>query len=324
MAAKITVLCLAFLALLLAAPGYAASWPNKPQWQNTDFSSFSAPAEEFLPGGPGKDGIRAVDHPEFQPIGDADIDGREPVILLREKGDIRAYPLSIIIHHEIVNDIIAGRPVAVTYCPLCNAAIVFDRRVDGRITSFGVTGILRNADLVMYDRETESWWQQFTGEAIVGARTGHVLTRLPAPLISFDQFKQAYPKGMVLKPPFPGRYRYGRNPYIHYDSSNGMFNVFARLPRGFSRMERVVVVGDQAWRLSALAKAGRIEQGDIRLSWQPGQASALDSGRIADGRDVGTIRAERKNADGAWQEAIYDVTFAFAFAAFKPDGIWHD
>ncbi len=96
------------------------------------------------------------------------------------------------------------------------------------------------------------------------------------------------------------------------------------LPRGFPRMERVVVVGDQAWRLSALAKAGRIEDGDIRLSWQPGQASALDSGRIAEGRDVGTVRAERKNAVGVWQEAIYDVTFAFAFAAFKPEGIWHD
>ena len=97
-------------------------------------------------------------------------------------GEARAYPLRILIWHQIVNDRIAGIPVAVTYCPLCNAAIVFDRRVDDETLEFGTTGLLRHADMVMYDRLTESWWQQYEGRAIVGSLAGTRLTPLPARL----------------------------------------------------------------------------------------------------------------------------------------------
>src|SRR6516164_11039114 len=109
---------------------------------------------------------------------------REPVIFFVRGSDARAYPLQILIWHEIVNDIVGALPVAITFCPLCNTAIAFDRRVHGQTLSFGTTGKLRFSDLVMYDRQTESWWQQATGQAIVGALTGVQLMPLPAQTIS--------------------------------------------------------------------------------------------------------------------------------------------
>ncbi len=99
----------------------------------------------------------------------------EPVIALEQDGVARAYPLQILVLHEVVNDTVAGRPLLISYCPLCNSAIVFDRVVDGRTLEFGVSGFLSKSDLIMFDRDTESWWQQLTGEAIVGDRTGQVL-----------------------------------------------------------------------------------------------------------------------------------------------------
>ena len=175
------------------------------------------------------------------------------MIALEVGGVAKAYPLSILMWHEIGNHTIAGRPVAVTFCPLCNAAIVYERTIGGAETTFGVMGILRKSDLVMYDRATQSWWQQFTGSAIVGARTGTQLKRLPAKLISFARFKHLYPKGQVLAPNNPRAYRYGHNPYIDYNKTGRPFKVFVKMPKGFNHMERVVVVGDTAWRMSTFA-----------------------------------------------------------------------
>lgn len=110
----------------------------------------------------------------------------------------RAYPLQILIYHEIVNDVFAGRPVAVTFCPLCNAALVFDRRVRGRTLDFGTTGKLRRSDLVMYDRQTESWRQQFTGKGIVGHYAGASLSPLPSQIVSYGEFRRAHPVGEIL------------------------------------------------------------------------------------------------------------------------------
>lgn len=298
-------------------------WPNWRQWSQTDFSKHLVSASEFSDGGPGKDGIPAIDDPNFVAVQNMDLDPRSPMVVVEIDEIARAYPLSILIWHEIVNDEIAGQPITVTFCPLCNAAIVFDRRVDGQVTSFGVTGILRKSDLVMYDRATQSWWQQFTGRAIVGTQIGKTLVRLPAQLISFSEFKQAYPDGEVLIPPLPATRPYGRNPYVNYDTKGRPFDVFVKVPRGFSKMDRVVVVGNQAWKMTSIAKAGTITQGDLRLRWQAGQASALDTARMADGRDVGSIVVERQTPAGEWQLIVYDVTFAFVFAAFQPKGKWH-
>ena len=154
-------------------------------WAKTDFSQVAIPLSEVMSGGPPRDGIPPIDDPQFQPAAaDRTLSAREPVVSIEINGDARAYPLRILIWHEIVNDIVGGKPVTVTYCPLCNAAIVFDRMVDGEAKDFGTTGLLRNSDLIMYDRQTESWWQQFTGKAIAGSQVGSSLKFLPARLES--------------------------------------------------------------------------------------------------------------------------------------------
>ena len=157
------------VAAVLALPAAAAANPMfwAGEWPNTDFSRHSVDLAEIMSGGPPKDGIPSIDDPRFVPVSEVtDLTDTEPVIGVTVNGEARAYPLGIITRHEIVNDTIGGVPVTVTYCPLCNSSIVFDRRVDGQVLDFGTTGKLRNSDLVMYDRQTESWWQQFSGKEI--------------------------------------------------------------------------------------------------------------------------------------------------------------
>jgi hypothetical protein len=298
------------------------NWPNREQWPYTDFSRYSVNAEDITSGGPPRDGIPAIDNPQFKSIAEVDYDPREPVIALEINGEAKAYPMSVLIWHEIANDTLGGVPVTVTFCPLCNSAIVYDRRVDGKETTFGVSGLLRNSDMIMYDRHTHSWWQQFNGQGIVGTHMGESLKRIPARFVSYRQFVNRYPKGKVLVPTNPKARRYGCNPYVDYDRTGRPFNVFVKVPKGFRRMERVVVVGDTAWRMRSLAKAKTLEQDGLRFSWQKGQASALDDAKISRGRDVGSIIVERQDADGTWHLVNYDVVFAFVFAAFKPDGDW--
>ena len=152
----------------------------------TDFSYHTVPFDDFLSGGPPRDGIRPIDRPKFIGIDEADewLSDMEPVISFEINGVQRAYPLQILIWHEVVNDVVGGVPVTITFCPLCNSAIVFERTVGDMVLDFGTSGNLRNSDLVMWDRQTESWWQQFTGEAIVGRMAGTKLKFLPAPIIS--------------------------------------------------------------------------------------------------------------------------------------------
>ena len=148
---------------------------NTAYWPDTDFTIHSVDYDEIISGGPPPDGIPAIDNPVFESVNEADMWLGEdwPVMLFELNDDARAYPLAVLIHHEIVNDVVDGRPVALTFCPLCNATIAFDRAFpDGTLLDFGTTGNLRNSDLVMYDRQTKSWWQQFAGEAIVGELTG--------------------------------------------------------------------------------------------------------------------------------------------------------
>ena len=138
----------------------------------------------------------------------------EPVVALEINGHARAYPLQILMWHEIANDTVLRCPtVAVTFCPLCNSAIVFDSRVGDEVYDFGVSGLLINSDLVMYDRTTESLWQQFTGEGIVGDHAGDQLSFIPSSLISFADFKELYPDGIVLSRETGYMRQYGTNPY---------------------------------------------------------------------------------------------------------------
>ena len=186
-------------------------------WE-TDFSKHSVPYSEIFSGGPPRDGIPPIDNPMFVDVADPPeyMSDDEPVISLEIEGAAKAYPLAILMSHEIVNDELGGIPVSVTYCPLCNTSIVFDRRVGGRVLDFGTSGNLRNSDLVMWDRQTESWWQQITGEAIVGELTGTRLTFIPAAVVSWAQFREAYPDGQLLSRDTGFRRNYGLPPYSGY------------------------------------------------------------------------------------------------------------
>lgn len=298
----------------LAAP---AEWRG--EWPNTDFSRHSVDYAEIISGGPPRDGIPAIDAPRFKALDAVDLADSAPVIGLTVNGDSRAYPLGILTWHEIANDTVGEVPVAVTYCPLCNAAIVFDRRVGGQVLSFGTTGKLRHSDLVMYDRQSESWWQQFTGAAIVGARTGTVLETLPARLESFADFRRRAPDGKVLVPTDPDLRDYGKTPYVGYDSAGFPFLFRGEVPGGVAPLGRVIVIGDRAWTFDLLRARGQVEVDDLVLTWRAGQNSALDTRRIADGRDVGGVIAQRR-VDGTLVDTDHHITFAFVFFAFQPDG----
>ena len=294
---------------------------------DTDFSQHSVPLEEFFSGGPGKDGIPAINEPAFTAVADADeyVEDREPVILLDIAGDVRAYPIQILIWHEIVNDIVGGVPVAVTFCPLCNTALVFERTVGGRLLDFGTTGNLRNSDLVMFDRQTESWWQQFDGEAIVGELTGTELGRVPATLVAWDHVVAAQPDAQVLSRDTGSARPYGQNPYAGYDSIDTP--PFFPVERNDSRLApkaRVVFVergGESvAIPLSFLASEGELEVevgGDMLVfSFIEGVRSSLGNPAIAGGQLVGSAEVR----DAVTGELVpSDQPFWFAVGAFRPD-----
>jgi hypothetical protein len=309
----------ALIAVLLTAPLAAdpAEWAV--EWPKTDFSRHNVDLDDILSGGPPKDGIPALDAPDFLPASqETAIGDREPVMTLELGGDIRAYPIRYLMWHEIANDTVGGIPVAVTFCPLCNTAMVFDRRIGGRTLSFGVSGKLRASDMIMYDRQTESWWQQALGEGIVGEMTGMQLTQLTAVMESWAQFRARHPDGLVMAQP-NWRRQYGANPYAGYDSLDRPFLYDGENPpHGISPLARVVRVGTRAWPLDRLRKAGRLDEAGVILTWEEGQASALDSDEIERGQEVGTVRV----TDAQGNPVVHDMPFAFAFHAFHPQGAW--
>jgi Protein of unknown function (DUF3179) len=298
--------------------------PDAAQWK-TDFSKRRVPLAEFQSGGPPKDGIPAIDAPRYTRAGQVDfLEDREPVILVTVEGESRAYPLQILTWHEIVNTRLGDTPVAVTFCPLCNTAIVFDRRVDGRVLDFGTTGKLRDSDLVMYDRQTESWWQQFGGEALVGELAGERLRHLTARIVSWREFRSMHPSALVLNRDTGFDRDYGTNPYAGYDdvASPPLFAARNADDDRLPPKERVVYVevGTTAFAVpfSTFTDRRSIElqtdEGRLVVRWKPGVASALDAAAIVDGRDVG---AASVFLDG--EPVPFTEPFWFAVAAFRPD-----
>jgi len=324
MRALATLLIFVFLAVpALAGSDERIITFKRSGWADTDFSKTSIDLKEFRGGGPPKDGIPSIDKPLFKPIAEiTDIAAREPVVGLEINGDARAYPLRILMWHEIVNDTVGGLPVIVTFCPLCNTAIVFESKVAGKILEFGTTGLLQNSNLVMYDRQSQSWWMQFTGKAVVGKMLDTELTTVPARLESFENFKKRFPTGKVLVPNNPGMRNYGQNPYTRYDSMSVPFLFTGEMPKDIRPMERVVTFRKNgkmnAYALSLLAKKQTLKADDITLSWTAGQTSALDTSSIAKGRDIGNIIVQQ-NRNGTLVDIPYEVTFAFVVFAFNPD-----
>jgi hypothetical protein len=306
--------------IVFTAPAVAQVQFWKHEWPNTDFGKSDVPFTEILSGGPPRDGIPAIDNPQMIRVDQSkNIPNREPVMVVELDGETaRAYPIRYLMWHEIANDTVGSTPIAVTFCPLCNSGIIFDRRVSGKTLTFGVSGKLRNSDMIMFDRETESWWQQFSGTGIVGVQTGRKLKKLPGWMESWGAFRARNPDGLVMAEPKSSR-RYGQNPYAGYDSLDRPFLYNGEMPpHDIEPLSRVVVVKNRAWPLERLRKMNEITEKGVTISWIAGTASALDAAKIGQGKDVGSIRVI--NAKG--QDIAHDVAFAFAFHAFHPNGKW--
>lgn len=260
-------------------------------------------AEEIISGGPPPDGILPIDEPCFDtvPAADAWLQDQSPVLVVEVGDDRRAYPLAILTQHEIVNDVVGGEPLVVTYCPLCNSAIALERTVDGRVLDFGTSGRLYRSNLVMYDRQTRTLWTQFSGRAVVGGDlVGTELERVPTALLAWEEFRRAVPDGVVLsRASVPGR-DYGRNPYPGYEGEGDAF--LFRGPRDPRLPPNTRVVGVGADRDDPVAvtldllRDERVVEVDladepVTVWWAPGQASAIDTQQVDQGRDVGSTAA---------------------------------
>jgi len=287
---RLTLATLLTLALALAAAEATSLRTNR--------AKALVPLEEIIPGGPPPDGIPAIDRPAFvDPAAAAAwLHAREPVLALTIGDDARAYPLQILMWHEIVNDVVGGASVAITFCPLCNSALVFERSVDGATLDFGTSGMLYKSDLVMYDRQSHSLSSQMEGRAIVGDRAGARLRARPANTIAFEDWRAAHPTGKVLSRDTGHHRRYGVNPYQSYDTpALAPFLFQGRVDPRRPPKERVVgvAVGDARraypWPLLEQHRvvADSIAGEPIVIFYAQGTLSALDEGQIARSRPIG-------------------------------------
>lgn len=266
--------------------------------------------DEIISGGPPPDGIEPIEHPCFEPVDAAGewLEPQSPVLDIEVDGDRRAYPLAIMTQHEIVNDVIGGEPVVVTYCPLCNSGLAFHREVDGQVLDFGTSGRLYRSNLVMYDRQHKDLWVQFTGRAVVGEHwVGTELERIPTALVSFEEFAEAAPEGSVLSRATNPDRDYGRNPYPGYENraSDFLFDgpTDDRLPPNTRVAGLAGPDGEdpKAIPLERL-REDRLVRTDLNgapvvVWWAPGASSAVDANTVAGGKDVGQTSAFRR--DGA-------------------------
>jgi len=289
----------------------------------TDFSRTSIDLNELSVNVP-RDGIRSIDNPAFVSITEAEewLRMREPVILVSQKGEGRAYPLQVLMWHEIVNDEFKGLPLVVTFCPLCYSALAFERLVDGEMYEFGVSGMLRHSDLVMYDRQTHSLFQQLNGKGIVGTMTGTTLVPVAAQIVSFEEFKRAYPDGSVLSRDTGHTRRYGQNPYPGYDDIDEKPWLFrgkedGRLPP----MERVVTIEingkAKAYPHSITREEGTINDEHsgreiVIFHSENGAVSALDDASIAKSRVLGST--------GVFDRVVGEQLLSFR----QKDGVFQD
>ncbi len=280
-----------------------------PREFSTDFSRATISFDEVMSGGPPKDGIPAIDDPRFVPADEAAewLGPNESVLVFTTEGDAHIYPIQILMWHEIVNDVVGDRPVAITYCPLCNTGIAFGREHQGETLDFGVSGRLRFSNMLMYDRQSETWWQQATGVGVIGERAGERLEILPLLLLPWRDASVRFADASVLSRETGHNRDYGRNPYTRYDSSQQPF-----LYRGpevddtFEPLSRVIMVEigtEQRAFPYPVLREDRLAQEEIGgrpvvVLWQDEVASPLDHTLVARGRDVGTANAFLAQADG--------------------------
>ncbi len=301
-----------YVDIIRLPPDFCRDWPNQ------DWSRHTVPFGQIIRGCGARDCILALDTPgavsteghygvaRFAPVDAVDYAENLPIAVLRIGDVARGYPLHILTFHEIVNDEVAGVPVAASFCPLCNTVLAFDRRVDGAVLDFGVSGNLRHSDLIMWDRQTETWWQQATGEGIVGRHAGVFLRPLPMSVLSFGDFRRAFPDADILTEETGFRFLYGTNPFPNYDQGNTPKFFLWRSDSRLPALERVVTLSSGELNLavpfSALAEvalaAVDLAGTEVVVLWAPGTLSPLDDFQISDSRDIGSAAAYLPRVDG--------------------------
>jgi Protein of unknown function (DUF3179) len=208
----------------------------------------TVPLDKIVSGGPPQDGIPSIDSPKFQSVQEADkiLEDSEFVLGLNINGDIRVYPLQILVWHEIVNDVVGGKPIAVTYCPLCFTNQVFNRTlIDGNIVEFGTSGKLYNSNLVMYDRKSNSLWSQALGEGIVGDYSGIKLEKIPFDITYWKEWKKLYPESKVLSRDTGSVRPYGADPYGNYYTNDLILFPLANDDKRLGLKEIVIGLEDE-------------------------------------------------------------------------------
>lgn len=272
--------------------------PKLSGWR-TNTSKSLINIEELSPGGSAKDEIPAITKPKFETpfMAMKWLPDREPVISVVVGKTAKAYPLQVLIWHEIINDTIEGISIAVTFCPLSYSAAVYKRTINGRPLTFGVSGMLRNSCMVMYDRQTETLWQQFDGIALMGDMAGRQLECLPSQIISFGQFTAANRKGAVLTQETGFERSYGENPYVGYDDASSLPIMFkGGVNASLAPMEKVVAVkvNDRAVAYPGFVTASKGAINDeicdvpIVVFHTDGAVSAMDRQSIRNSRQVGS------------------------------------
>lgn len=283
---------------------------------DTNWDKHSIDYKELISGGPPRDGIPPIDNPKFQSIKEASswIKDNEPLIFVNINNKTKAYPLQVLIWHEIVNDELADKKISVTFCPLCNASIVFDRFLNGKLYDFGTSGLLRNSDLVMYDRQTQSLWQQFTGTAIVGEMLDKKLNEISSSIVSFKNIKDTYPKTLILSKDTGHNRDYGRNPYRGYDDINNSPFLLQTTPDSrLAPMRRVATVSlnnkDKAYSYKTI-RAKKVvndefENKKLALFYNDNIASALDKTYISSSKNAGSVLIYDRVLDSKEYEFYY-------------------
>jgi hypothetical protein len=289
------------LLVLLALPGAAAGK------NGFDLSDSAIPTGEIRLGGPARDGIPALFDPSVRPARDAPWADDDLVLAIAHAGEARAYPVAILDWHELVNDTLGGDPVLVTYCPLCGTGLVFDRRIDGASRSFGVSGLLYLADVLFYDRESESLWSQIHSRAVTGPARGTRLRMLRSEMALWGEWKRAHPRTTVLSRDTGHTRDYNRSPYAGYSASERLLFPTKYERRYSAKMPtigmRLVGGPARAYPAVEIARAGgtvreKFEGRDVRVSYDP-EAQIFE---VEAPDDVEVI-------EGYW----------FAWSAFHPD-----
>ncbi len=300
--APLLAVCLA----LLTGPQSAAAAPVK---NGFDLAGALVPAEAILPGGPPRDGIPAIDRPRFLPAAAADLKPEDRVLGVALNGQAKAYPIAILNWHEIVNDRFGEVPVAVTFCPLCGTGMAFLARIGGQPAAFGVSGLLYNSDVLLYDRQSGSLWSQIDRRAISGRHRGARLEALPLEHTTWLDWRRRHPQTLVLSRDTGHARDYASNPYTAYERSGDIHFPVRFRAQGYHPKERVLGVEIdgrfKAYPFSELARTGGVVRDRL--------AGRRITVRFDGASQNATVRDEQD------EPLPGVVAFWFAWYAFHPD-----